>query len=375
MPLGNVRANPLGNPLGLPRTGGNGSSIGDIVTRLAPPAGQFLEADGRQLSKAVYPKLFAAIGDAYSIVDFSAGFTAVTLPAAMPWAAIAYGNGVFVVVGNASGNALSADGGQTWQSYPMPVQNYTSITFGGGLFVAVASGSALCLTSPDGVTWTQRTMPASSNWSAVAYGGGRFVALGASGVSAYSLDGIIWVAGGATGIFSARWAIAYGNGIFVAVYSSASNSIAVSSPDGVTWTQRALPQSATWSAIKFGNGVFVAVGTSNTQPAISSDGINWTLSQNSMGGGKNISFASGWFVVFQGPTVGRMFRSRDGIAWTSLLLTNGLDYIAAVAGNGALVAIATGTQSAIRFDLISPTTFNIPKVNTLNESTAYIKVA
>lgn len=180
--------------------------------------------------------------------------------------------------------------------------------------------------------------------------------------------------GGGTSVATAARSLAYGNGLFVAVYGSTSNAIAVSSPDGILWTASILPESASWVAVTFGNGLFMAVANSNTKPAISADGINWILGPNSMGGGRNIAFASGWFVVFSGPTDGVVRRSRDGITWLTLMLTRGLTYSASTSGNGSLVAIATGSLSAVRLDIISPSAFNIPKVNALNESTAYIKV-
>ena len=81
-------------------------------------------------------------------------------------------------------------------------------------------------------------------------------------------DGVIW-----TQRFlpaSASWqSITYGNGVFVAVtYNSL---IAATSPDGITWTQRVLPASANWQSITYGNGVFVAVVESGSTIAATSD--------------------------------------------------------------------------------------------------------
>ena len=57
---------------------------------------------------------------------------------------------------------------------------------------------------------------------------------------------------------TARWrSVTYGNGVFVAVaYNS---SIAVTSPDGITWTQQSLPVATSWFSITYGNGQFVAM--------------------------------------------------------------------------------------------------------------------
>ena len=69
---------------------------------------------------------------------------------------------------------------------------------------------------------------------------------------------------------SASWqSVTYGNGLFVAVaYSS---SIAATSPDGITWTQRTLPTSPNWRSVTYGNGLFVAVASATSIAATSPD--------------------------------------------------------------------------------------------------------
>jgi hypothetical protein len=69
---------------------------------------------------------------------------------------------------------------------------------------------------------------------------------------------------------SATWrSVTYGNGVFVAV--AANSAIAATSPDGITWTQRALPSSANWQYVTYGNGVFVAVAANSAIAATSSN--------------------------------------------------------------------------------------------------------
>jgi hypothetical protein len=81
--------------------------------------------------------------------------------------------------------------------------------------------------------------------------------------------------------------VAYGNGTYVAVSRTSSN-IAATSSDGVTWTKRTLPFVANWNGICYGatSALFVAVcsditTTGGTQIgsrfcATSPDGITWT---------------------------------------------------------------------------------------------------
>jgi hypothetical protein len=62
---------------------------------------------------------------------------------------------------------------------------------------------------------------------------------------------------------------------FVAIASNSTK--AATSTDGITWTARTLPASASWYSATFGNGTFVAVASSSSIAATSIDGITWTL--------------------------------------------------------------------------------------------------
>lgn len=368
---------PLGNPLGLKLGGGTGSSIGDIVTRLAPPAGQFLEADGRQLSKAMYSKLYAAIGDAYSVADFTARFTSVTLPAAQPWSSVAYGNGVFVTIAdnNQRVSAVSADGGLTWQlGGQLPVAtSWTSITFGNGVFVAVGA-SDVSATSPDGLSWTQRSMPSFAKWKSVAYGGGQFVAVAASSTTvATSPDGITWTALRLPQ--NSNWSsIAYGGGMFVVV--STGSATAASSPDGITWRQRELPSSAKWSSVVYGNGVFVAVASEAAFLAFSFDGMFWATGSGALAS-PAVVFGGGVFMI--APPTGTDFyyvATPAPVEFRDATLPISRTWTASAFGNGVLIVIGSGSATAARANVISPTNFNLPLVKPGDSlHTAYIKVA
>ena len=377
-PMANVLGNPLGNPLGLARAGADVSAIGTITTRTTGPAANEMIADGRQVLKAEYSELYSAIGDAYSPADFTNGFTSVAIPGTVAWNAVAYGNGIFVAVGNASVDLVSTDGGRSWASYPMPALNYGAIAYGNGLFVAIPRDTgSVCYTSPNGIDWTLRGLGVIGTWTAVAYGGGRFVAMGSSQITAYSFDAITWIAGGTTTIAPGPAAIAFGNSLFVAVYGSTSMATASSSPDGVTWTLRTLPQAATWLAIAYGNGLFIALSGSTTKPAISSDGVNWVYGPNDMGRRTNLAFARGWFISFFGPTTGFYRRSIDGIVWiSSAEPPGGLNYVGAASDGESLVVIAKSSTTAIRTTILSAVNFAIPKLLTVDSrSTAYIKVS
>jgi hypothetical protein len=51
----------------------------------------------------------------------------------------------------------------------------------------------------------------------------------------------------------------------------------MTSPDGITWTQRMAAQANTWMSITYGNGLFVTVSQNGTNRVMTSpDGISWT---------------------------------------------------------------------------------------------------
>ena len=96
---------------------------------------------------------------------------------------------------------------------------------------------------------------------------------------------------------SASWkSVTYGGGLFVAV--AYGNTIAVTSPDGITWTQRALPVSAYWYSVTYGGGLFVAVAYGNTIAATSPDGITWTQRALPVSTGwRYVTYGNGVFVA------------------------------------------------------------------------------
>jgi hypothetical protein len=101
--------------------------------------------------------------------------------------------------------------------------------------------------------------------------------------------------------------VTFVNGKFIAVDGSAN---VAESPDGITWTIAALPDSdkGTYGAtgVAFGNGVFVTIPVAGTQTATSPDGITWSL------GGQMptndtwtaITFGAGKFVAIAGGGAG-----------------------------------------------------------------------
>jgi hypothetical protein len=245
------------------------------------------------------------------------------------WQGVAYGNGLWVAVGQAIGGndidgiiGVSTDG-INWTTQRITQAAYLQgVAYGNGLWVAVGFGysgtsSFSCtVTSTDGINWTTQSFSSmgrriaygnnlwitvrsmngyilkSANngtswtpiqlggtaldWNDVAYGEGRWVIVGKSGQTSTSTDGSGWstLAAGTD-----DWqGVAYGNGSWVAV--GVDGNIATST-DGLSWSVQRVGTDD-WNDVAYGNGLWVAVGR-DVWLAISTDGTNWTRMYRSQG--------------------------------------------------------------------------------------------
>ena len=68
------------------------------------------------------------------------------------WRSIAYGNGIYVVVGLDGYTAYSTDG-ENWTRKTVGTESWYAIAFGNGKFVAVGKSRKITTTT-DGKTWT-----------------------------------------------------------------------------------------------------------------------------------------------------------------------------------------------------------------------------
>ena len=190
--------------------------------------------------------------------------------------AIAYGNGIYVIVGSSftsasqtTQNFFSTDLISFTSSANLPAQAYwTSVAYGNSNFVAVSYGkngfsntSNVAATSTNGITWTSRTIPA-GNYQKVIYANGLFVASTSADGSASSL------------------------------YST--------STDGITWTARTLPSSIYQTGVQYGNGLYLIANFGNTSSYVyySTDAVTWTLGSRSLSGryiGANVAYGNGVF--------------------------------------------------------------------------------
>ena len=269
------------------------------------------------------------VNDINNIIEESP-FIQRTLPNLSNLYYMTYGNNTFVgVVIGASlvrGTIVSTDGGLTWNYYTSPgAARWQTATYGNGVFVKLyggsSSGTGHEYSTDNGVNWTivSSSLP-SAPWISVTYGNGTFVAIAQnSTIAATSYDGITWTQ--RTLPVSAPWIfVTYGNGTFVAIAGGTSlSTIAATSPDGITWTQRVLPVSLGWQSVTYGNGIFVAVAYDSSIAVTSPDGVTWTQRTLPVQDDwKSIAYGNGLFIAVATETANNFVAvSHNGIDWSN----------------------------------------------------------
>ncbi|MCE9567813.1 MAG: hypothetical protein K8U57_37925 [Planctomycetes bacterium] len=125
---------------------------------------------------------------------------------------LAFGNKLFVAVGDRGRRAASPDG-KTWTDAPevKAIDTLVDVAFGNGVFVGVGLHGLRMLTT-DGVKWTDRqTGEEGEHLNSVVWAKDRFVAVGA-GATFTSKDGLKWER---TANADAPVSMVYGAGVFV----------------------------------------------------------------------------------------------------------------------------------------------------------------
>jgi LPXTG-motif cell wall-anchored protein len=166
---------------------------------------------------------------------------------------VAFGNNLFVAVGDQSTIMTSPDGlywtKRTVPTPPGPGQSFRGIEYGDGSFV-LTGYSGIILTSTDGVTWTQKTSGTSTNLRGIGFGissgNGTFVTGGDNGVILQS--GTFTVPGAPTGV-TAVAGNAQATASFTAPASDGGSPITLytvtSTPGGITATGTSSPITVT----------------------------------------------------------------------------------------------------------------------------------
>jgi hypothetical protein len=268
---------------------------------------------------------------------------------------VAFGNGIFVVVGTlltnnqAVGQAITSADGIAWTSQvpfpgsPIPVPY--GIAYGADQFIAVGSFPYV-LTSTDGTNWNTAGQSTYSRLNGIAYGGGRFVAVGDSGSALTSTNGSDWDLV-ANIIVDDLTSVAYCAGSFVALnYYNL-----IDSKDGSNWTIRKpvvtdynSPPGHMW-AMAYGAGTYAMMleplaYAVSPQIISSTDLDHWSVRHNGFSPTPAaITFANGTFVAAGG---GEIASSGDGITWTGRKTLGVVDFSGISYGNSTFVAVGNG---------------------------------
>ncbi len=242
---------------------------------------------------------------------------------------IAFGAGLFVVVSSDefhnAGRIVTSPDGITWTTQNMngPAVPLQAVGFYNGLFVAISDDSPnqVSLTSPDGINWTYHTpitaLPNPSGESidqlmGVGLSGGNplyftlYTAQSGQFVlpSFTSPDGINWTVRNTQAVVAYDWSrpafdpirnlwviVAQGGALFPTDSDTITFAGAMTSSDGIVWTQQQIPIGQWLDVIWFaGAGVFVAVAqtrgmTTAMRVATSPDGVVWTIVHPGVGNG------------------------------------------------------------------------------------------
>jgi hypothetical protein len=165
--------------------------------------------------------------------------------------------------------------GETWSVVTQNNEGFHwDVAFGNNLFVAVGD-SGLIKTSSNGIDWTTRNSRTSAHLRGVTYGGGLFVAVGYNGTVRTSSNGIYWVRrqSGTTTHFRG---LCYGNNKYVVVGDGGA---IYTSPNCVSWTQQTSGVTNRLYDVRccsgIDGGVFVAVGANGVLLKGTYDGTYW----------------------------------------------------------------------------------------------------
>jgi hypothetical protein len=226
------------------------------------------------------------------------------------------------------------------------------------LILAASSGSHEIARSADGLAYTKTDAPHFTN--AVAYSPtlDLFVAVG-NEVAMSSPDGVTWTtrtigSGNWTGI---TWDTTLAK--FIAVRSGAS----AISADGINWTfyfqstydhiwdAQSAAESTVWTAITWSPelSLFVAVARNGTNRVMSSpDGITWTARSTSAYSWNSIAWSPelSLFVAIEADGAQKSLTSPDGITWTERSTPTG-NWLSVIFANSMFIALAFASNKAI----------------------------
>jgi len=257
---------------------------------------------------------FVAVGDQGVVARSADGilWSIGAMPTNTPLKAVAFGNGTYVAAGDGGVTYKSADA-ISWERVTTPnVHDIRSLTFGADQVTAVADAGRI-LASSNSVNWTDQCLGPDVDLYAIVKGPPGYVAVGEDALQ-FSSDRVNW-----TVISASRKLhhVTYANGLYVAV---GKRGLILTSPDGLTWTERASGVNQYIEHVIWANNRFVAVGEAGLMTT-STNGINWTaLPPPTLGDLEDVTYGNGMFVAVGGyfgvgGAIATVLTSTNGIVW------------------------------------------------------------
>lgn len=160
-----------------------------------------------------------------------------------------------------------------------------------------------------------------------------------------SPDGVTWTSRALPGVAYSLLgtSVVFGNGLFVVL--NYAGGVVYTSPDGITWTQRAIPAppASQWAKVGFANNLFFVFLTKNANQSVlltSPDGITWTQRSTSVQNPWDVIYANGQYICASGgqasTTTSYYGVSVDAVNWRTASMTDAVG--TAVSGQWESVA-------------------------------------
>jgi CSLREA domain-containing protein len=258
---------------------------------------------------------------------------------------------------NDENNPPPASLATSWTLAQEGIAGINAAATNGSLYV-VAGNSGDIWTSTNTISWTKRTNPDTTSRAIVGltFGGGQFVAVGQSPTAdggtliLTSPDGVTWTQRSTAPLTRNLRGVAFGGGVYVA---ASNNGRVLTSPDGITWTERNTGNLQRLNGVAFGGGLFVAVGDNRTV-ITSSDGINWTVRGGIPAVARQLNYVTHtgtqFVVVSQEPSGvpasgASVMTSPDGVMWTQRATPTAQPLTAVASGGGVIVAVGVAADA------------------------------
>jgi len=263
----------------------------------------------------------------------------------------------WIAVGQGSNTIARSTDGKSWTGQGTTVFSVAGngVASNGTRWVAVGQGSFTLATSTNGSTWTKLNVFSTAG-RCVAWNGSMWLA-GGSGTSpiAYSSNGLTWTT--TTCPLTTVNSITWSSNQWVAVGVGAAATIAVSS-DGINWTVTAsasffselyaVANRTVPSFLTQPNQTFLAAGQGTNALASSINGINWTPVASPFTSSTNCVAYNGSLWVAGGSGTYALAYSANGVTWTGVSFPNMTTVYSVVYGRSLWIAVGTGTSGYTR---------------------------